>query len=70
MSVSWSVEEVQTFLSLIAEERIQRELDGRCGMKKSYVYTFCTLYIFRVCFLFIFLPLYVCFASIKNNLIE
>ncbi len=41
---------------------------GRCGIKKSYVYTFCTLYIFRVCFLFIFLPLYVCFASIKNNL--
>ncbi len=61
MSVSLSVEEVQTFLSLIAEERIQRELDGA---------TFCTLYIFRVCFLFIFLPLYLCFASIKNNLIE
>ncbi len=45
-------------------------LMGRLGMKKSYVYTFCTLYIFRVCFLFIFLPLYLCFASIKNNLIE
>ncbi len=28
------------------------------------------MYIFRVCFLFIFLPLYLCFASIKNNLIE
>ncbi len=28
MAVSRSVEEVQTFLSLIAEERIQRELDG------------------------------------------
>ncbi len=28
MAVLWSVEEVQTFLSLIAEERIQRELDG------------------------------------------
>ncbi len=28
MAVSLSVEEVQTFLSLIAEERIQRELDG------------------------------------------
>ncbi len=26
--MSLSVEEVQTFLSLIAEERIQRELDG------------------------------------------
>ncbi len=31
---------------------------------------FLTCYIFRVCFLFIFLPLYLCFASIKNNLIE
>ncbi len=31
---------------------------------------FWTCYIFRVCFLFIFLPLYLCFASIKNNLIE
>ncbi len=70
MSVSWSVEEVQMFLSLIAEERISESLMGRRGMKKPYVYTFCTLYIFRVCFLFIFLPLYVCFASIKNNLIE
>ncbi len=28
LSVSLSVEEVQMFLSLIAEERIQRELDG------------------------------------------
>ncbi len=38
---------------------------------KSLMYIlFCTLYIFRVCFLFIFLPLYLCFASIKNNLIE
>ncbi len=43
---------------------------GWRGIKKSCVYTFCTLYIFRVCFLFIFLPLYLCFASIKNNLIE
>lgn len=24
----WSISEVQTFLSLVAEERIQRELDG------------------------------------------
>ncbi len=45
-------------------------LMGRCGMKKPYVYTFCTLYIFRVCFMFIFLPLHLCFASIKNNLIK
>ncbi len=28
MAVSLSVEEVQTFLSLIAEEQIQRELNG------------------------------------------
>ncbi len=35
-------------------------------MKTPYVYTFCTLYIFRVYFLFIFLPLYLCFASIKQ----
>ncbi len=41
---------------------------GRRGMKKPYVYIFCTLYVFRVCFLFILLPL--CFASIKNNRIE
>ncbi len=34
-----------------------------------YVY-FWTCYIYRVCFLFIFVPLYLCFASIKNNLIE
>ena len=27
-STPWSVEEVQTFLTLVAEERIQRELDG------------------------------------------
>ncbi len=40
---------------------------ARRRRKKPYVYT---CYIFRVCLLFIFLPLYVCFASIKNNLIE
>ncbi len=34
MAVSLSVEEVQMFLSLIAEERIQRERDGATGMKK------------------------------------
>ncbi len=63
MSVSLSVEEEQTFLSLIAEERIQRELYG--ATPKVW-----TCYIIRVCLLFIFLPLYLCFASIKNNLIE
>ncbi len=35
MSVSLSVEEVQTFLSLIAEERIQRELDGATRNEKA-----------------------------------
>ncbi len=38
MAVLWSVEEVQTFLSLKAEERIQRELDGvmrnECGFSE------------------------------------
>ncbi len=29
---------------------------ARRRRKKPYVYTFCTLYIFRVCFLFICLP--------------
>ncbi len=37
--------------------------------KVLFIY-FWTCYTFRVCPLFIFLPLYVCFASIKNNLIE
>ncbi len=65
MSVSLSVVEVQT---LIAEERIRRELDGATRNEKALCIYF--LYIFRVCFPFIFLPFYVCFASIKNNLIE
>ncbi len=34
-SVSLSVEEVQTFLSLIAEEQIQRELDGATPNEKA-----------------------------------
>ncbi len=34
-AVSLSVEEVQTFLSLIAEERIQRELDGATRNEKA-----------------------------------
>ncbi len=69
MSVSLSVEEVQTFLSLIAEERIQWELDGAMPKEKALCIYFWTCYIL-VCLLFIFLPLYLCFASIKNNLIE
>ncbi len=36
MAVSWSVEEVQTFLSLIAEERIQQELDGATRNEKVF----------------------------------
>ncbi len=60
MSVSLSVEEVQTFLSLIAEERIQQELDGRRGMKKPYV----TLYTFELAIFleYVFcLYVYLCF---------
>ncbi len=44
MSVSWSVEEVQTFLSLIAEERIQGETDGVTPKEKAL----CTLYTFEL----------------------
>ncbi len=40
ISVSLSVEEVQTFLSLIAEERIQREINGAMRIKKSLMYIF------------------------------
>ncbi|KAG2470160.1 ZKSC2 protein, partial [Polypterus senegalus] len=36
MAVSWSIEEVQTFLSLVAEERIQRELDGATRNEKVF----------------------------------
>ncbi len=36
MAVSWSVEEVQMFLSLIAEERIQQELDGATRNEKVF----------------------------------
>ncbi len=67
ISVSLSVEEVQTFLSLIAEERIQQELDGAMRNEKALCKYFLH-FVYRVCFLFIFLK--VCFASIKNNLIE
>ncbi len=70
IAVSLSFEKVQTFLSLIAEERIQWELDGATPKEKALCIYFWTCYIFRVCLLFIFLPLYVCFASIENNLIE
>ncbi len=35
IAVLLSVEEVQTFLSLIADERIQRELDGVMGNEKA-----------------------------------
>ncbi len=36
MAVSLSVEEVQTVLSLIAEERIQRELNGATRNSKKF----------------------------------
>ncbi len=64
------VEEVQTFLSLIAEERIQRELDGATRNEKALCIYFLHFVYFLSIFLFIFLPLYLCFASIKNNLME
>ncbi len=37
---------------------------------KSLMYNVTFELVFWVCLLFIFLPLYLCFASIKNNLIE
>ncbi len=37
--MSLSVEEVQTFFSLIAEERIQRELDGATPKEKALCIT-------------------------------
>ncbi len=55
MSVSLSVEEVKMFLSLIAEERIQREIDG---FIESFMYILFAFFIFRVCFLFIFEELF------------
>ncbi len=36
MAVSLAVEEVQTFLSLIAKERIQQELDGAKKNEKGF----------------------------------
>ncbi len=54
--VSVSVEEVQTFLSLIAEERIQRELDEATQNEKAL----CIYFLHFVCFLFIFVSVF-CF---------
>ncbi len=57
------------FLSLIAEERIQRELDGATQNEKI----FCIYFLHFVYFLSMFsvyFYLCICFASIKNNLIE
>ncbi len=44
--MSLSVEEVQTFLSLIAEERIQGELDGDAE-RKSLMYILLNLLYFQ-----------------------
>ncbi len=56
LSVSLSVQ-VQTFLSLIVRSRSSESLMARRRRKKTW-----TCYIFRVCLLFIFLPLYLfCF---------
>ncbi len=52
LSVSLSVEEVQTFLSLIAKERIQRELDGATPKEKALCIYIWTCYIFRVSYVF------------------
>ncbi len=73
--MSLSVEEVQTFLStfllLIAEERIQRELDGTTPKEKALCITLLlNLLYFQSMFSVYILPLYLCFASIKNNLIR
>ncbi len=44
MAVSWSVEEVQTFISLTAEERIQQELDGTTWNEKVCI---CTIHVYN-----------------------
>ncbi|KAG2457593.1 KPCA kinase, partial [Polypterus senegalus] len=44
MAVSWSIEEVQTFLSLVAEERIQRELDGATRNENVFQEVACGAY--------------------------
>ncbi len=62
LSISLSVEEVQTFLSLIAEERIQRELDGATPKEKAlcillnllYLQSMSSVYIFTFVCVFCF----------------
>ncbi len=64
--MSLSVEEVQTFLSLIAEERIQRELDGATPKEKAlcitlllnllYFQSMFSVYIFTSVSVFCFVP--------------
>ncbi len=54
MSVLLSVEEVQTFLSLIAEERIQRELDGATPKEKALCIYFWTCYILSMSSVYMF----------------
>ncbi len=46
IAVSFSVEEVQTFLSLIAEERIQQDINGATRNKKSLMYILLNLVYF------------------------
>ncbi len=53
MSVSLSVEEVQTFLSLIDEERIQREINGATRNEKA-------LCIFLECVFCLYVYLCIC----------
>ncbi len=60
MSVSLSVEEVQTFLLLIAEERIQRELDGATRNEKVLC-----IYILHFVYFWSMFSVYICtFVSV------
>ena len=46
-TVPWSIEEVNMFLSLLADERIQQKLDGAMQNKKSLVRWSRTIDIYR-----------------------
>ncbi len=72
--MSLSVEEVQTFLSLIAEERIQRELDGAMQNKKAlrnviYFFALC-IFLEYVFDLYFYLCICVLLQLKTINLIE
>ncbi len=66
MAVAGSVEEVQTFLSLIAEERIQREFDGATRNEKALCILMYILFALCIFLEYVFcLYFYLCIASIK-----